>query len=282
MDKVVIEIKRDLRENQQVIVSIGEYATNHSTEHNWTLTVPDNQIKLISKNKTFLEKLIWICITKKQILPIKHLFSFYPIFDYISKIDSKTKERILSYLSKFDASQLNFFIHVLEYNSKLKNNQDILFDLERIKGRLFNKKIFIHDNQKFCPETQGGFWNSLKGENFNYGEIEFNGKLIPVLIKSIATTSEGFNRLAIDPKTKHVYSMKSDPKTGKFVNVKLEFGDIFYYTSIKPFFDKELARIISEKYSPNNLSKVKEGMKKVLANKKINVKRKQPIKTILR
>jgi len=232
----------------------------------WTTSISGKEAKYLVKNQNFFEKFITHYENKNSTVMLHNLFTYYPVCSYVSNLDTKTKEKILEYLPTLNENQLGLFVHVLEYNSKLNKKHNVLLDLERIKGGLFNKKIYIHSSETPCADTMCGFYSSMDSGTFNYADIMVDGKLVKVLIKSSKTTKFANKRLAIDPKTMSLYSLKSG-ENGKFTNVTLIYQGSSFLAKESTFKDK-LDYLVSKKYSKENLAKIKENMQRIVAEKR--------------
>jgi len=247
------------------------------------LYVPTAQIKYAKKISDFLKSFLRISRKKDAFIGhsdkegfLEKIFTQSPVFEYLSNIPKTEREEIIKYLSKFSNSQLKMFVHVLQYNSQYGKDHNIILDLERIKGGLFNKKILAFKEADACSYTYEGFLEALRNKSFNYATLEVNGKLIPVLIKSKATSSIAPGKLALDPKTLDVYAFTVNPKSGKINNVilkKMDSDYLFHVVSgqgviTKNQFKKNIVELISQKYSKENLNKIKENMKRIVAEKR--------------
>ncbi len=164
-----------------------------------------------------------------------NFFMSHPKSNFYDSISEKDKNKIITTVTSFklnkDLPKLQQFFVAVSFYSRLNlinpeymKRQPLIHEVERIKSGLFTSKTFSNLEGDWCRKTYGGFLRSLKQDTLQIVNVDVEGEMKTMLLKSNAgdavmfdsKTLSGYHTLLMDPKTLDVYSFTTSDN-GKIV-----------------------------------------------------------------
>jgi len=164
-----------------------------------------------------------------------NFFMSHPKSNFYDSISEKDKDKIITTVTSFklnkDLPKLQQFFVAVSFYSRLNlvnpeymKRQPLINEVERIKSGLFTSKAFSNLEGDWCRRTYGGFLRSLKQDTLQIVNVDVEGKMKTMLLKSNAgdavmfdsKTLSGYHTLLMDPKTLDIYSFTTSDN-GKII-----------------------------------------------------------------
>jgi len=164
-----------------------------------------------------------------------NFFMSHPKSTFYNSISEKDKNKIITMVTSFklnkDLPKLQQFFVAVSFYSRLNlvnpeymKRQPLINEVERIKAGLFTSKAFSNLEGDWCRKTYGGFLRSLKQDTLQIVNVDVEGKMKTMLLKSNAGDAvmfnskalNGYHTLLMDPKTLDIYSFTTSDN-GKII-----------------------------------------------------------------
>jgi len=200
-------------------------------------------------------------------------------FDNVLLKSKEYRQKLLKEMSTLKKDKFMIFLESERYNNFVGKKYNPFLEIIRIRNGLLTHDVVSHDLQKSCLETYAGFLNGIKSKTLRFIKIDYgDGITNTLLVKTKTGTSQspilhGINKLAIDPVTLDIYSIKnSSNKSELYLTKYVDNFEQLTPNLIKNrrIFKTRLNKYLREVYSKENLHKTKTELKEfILKNRKL-------------